>query len=106
MNKNEIQICGRIWTVEFSKEVHHEGRRGDTFKELQKIRINPTVHRELQAVTLVHEVLHAVADCVGIEDEKLTEEEFIKRMAPVLTHVLQMNDDIANLVCKLDSSER
>lgn len=86
-----INIAGREWQVVKGDGEHQEGRRGATFKELQEIRINPSIHPDLQQVTLIHEVLHACADFVGIEDEKLTEEDWIKRISPVLTQVLKDN---------------
>lgn len=88
-----VNICGRKWNVVSGDGEHQEGRRGATYKELQEIRINPSLHDDLKAITIVHEVLHACADFVGIEDEKLTEEEWIKRISPALTNVLQNNKE-------------
>ena len=87
-----LNIGGRTWNVVEGEHEHQEGRRGSTFKELQEIRINPSIHQELKEVTLVHEILHACADFIGIEDEKLDEEDWIKRISPVLTQVLKSND--------------
>jgi Zn-dependent peptidase ImmA (M78 family) len=89
--EKHIIIGGRLWTIKKDNSEHQEGRRGATFKELQEIRINPSIHPELQEVTLIHEILHACSDFVGIEDEKLTEEEWIKRIAPTLTQVIKQN---------------
>jgi len=88
----DINICGRIWRVVEDGTEHQEGRRGATYKELQLIRINPSLHQDLKDVTLVHELLHACADFVGIEEEKLTEEDWIKRIAPTFTNILKNNN--------------
>lgn len=93
-----IIIGGRLWTIKKDNSEHQEGRRGATFKELQEIRINPSLHPELQFCTLIHEMLHACADFVGIEDEKLTEEDWIKRIAPTLAQVIKQNSDLLKII--------
>lgn len=92
--KKTITICGRVWSVVPGEGEHQEGRRGATFKELQEIRINPSLHPDLKETTLIHEILHACADFVGVEDEKLSEEDWIKRISPVLTRVLKDNPNL------------
>ena len=89
--KEKIIIGGRIWKIILDNAEHQEGRRGATYKELQEIRINPSIHQDLQETTLIHEILHACADFVGIENEKLTEEEWIKRISPTLAQVIKQN---------------
>jgi len=53
-----------------------------------------TIDQEIpdQEETLLHELLHACCDFAGMEDdEKLTEEEFISRISPILYTVLTEN---------------
>lgn len=101
----KINIAGREWQVVKGDGEHQEGRRGATYKELQEIRINPSIHPDLQQVTLIHEVLHACADFVGIEDEKLTEEDWIKRISPILTQVLKDNPHLTTLEAALQDNK-
>ena len=101
--KEKIIIGGRIWSIIYDNAEHQEGRRGSTYKELQQIRINPSIHKDLQDTTLIHEILHACADFVGIEDEKLTEEEWIKRISPTLAQMIKQNPDLLKYKLKLNN---
>ena len=94
MKERLIKVCGKTWCIKRDAAQHQEDRRGCTYKELQEVRINPSLHPELQETTLIHEILHVCADHVGIEDEKLTEEDFIKRIAPTLTTIIKLNPDL------------
>ena len=90
MNKN-IKVGSSIYKVIEDEKEHQNDNRGSTFRELREIRINPSMSPDLKEITLLHEVLHACCDFVGIENEKLTEEEWIVRLAPILHQVLKEN---------------
>ena len=89
-----IKIGGRAWKIIFSDLQHQEGKRGSNYKELQEIHLNPSQHIELSEVTLIHEILHACCDFAGMEDEKMVEEQWVVRVAPILTQVLKDNPNI------------
>lgn len=87
-----IKVGTSLYKVIEDEGEHQDGRRGSTYKELREIRINPSLSPDLKEITLLHEILHACCDFVGIEDEKLTEEEWIVRISPILHQVLKENN--------------
>lgn len=62
------------------------------------IRINNILPKTEQEETLLHEVLHGCCAFVGIdtEKEKLSEEEWITRISPILFTVLKENPSLLN----------
>ena len=89
-----IRIGHTIWKVIDSPHEHQENRRGSTYKELREIHINDSIPKGLKDITLIHEILHACADIVGTGDEELTEEEWVKRIAPTLAGVIKENPEL------------
>ena len=64
-----------------------------TYPELRQIRIDENLGRQAIEVTFMHEILHACAEFVGMrdEEEKLTEEQWVDRIAATLHMVLVEN---------------
>jgi len=89
--KEEINICGNTWKIKIDSAEGQDDNNGSSYNLLQEIRIDPNIHHELKDSTLVHEILHACANFVGMDDAKLTEEEWVSRIAPTLTRVLKDN---------------
>lgn len=84
----------RYRITEDSSEIE-EGRCGVTYKQTARIRINPSLSADVRKETLLHEMLHAICSICGIDDEdRLTEEEWISRVSPILLMVLQENPDL------------
>ena len=67
------------------------GRRGGCFKEEQEIRISPHLAKDQKRITLLHEILHACVETAGCTDKKLTEEEWVERVSPILDMVMVDN---------------
>lgn len=100
---NQIDVCGRLWSIEFMSALSDSDNCGETDLEQQKIRINKNMHPDVQAETLVHEILHICLNFSGLQDgATLTEEELVSRIAPTLTIILQTNSDISNRIYKLN----
>ena len=87
----EVKVGCITYEVKEDSAQHQDDRRGATYKELSEIRINPHLSSKLKEITLLHEVLHACADFTGIESEKLTEEQWVVRISPILLTVLKEN---------------
>ncbi len=68
---------------------------GDFDGNQQVIRIDSRNARDEQADTLLHETLHACCHFAGIDvEEKLTEEDFVTRISPILHTVLKENHSL------------
>jgi hypothetical protein len=60
--------------------------------EKHQIRLSDTLCDEKKHEVFIHELLHVLCEFVGISDgEKLTEEQFVNRIAPILHTVLREN---------------
>ena len=87
------------WRVELDSLEHHDGCRGSTYLAARTIKIDPTNNPQQQRATFIHELLHVVAHYIGSKgnlEEKFSEEEWIERLAPVLTLILEENKHIFN----------
>lgn len=59
---SRVKICGQRYTVIQDSTVHEHGDfDGKVYPERQVIYISPDSHPENQFVTLLHEVIHAIA---------------------------------------------
>ena len=64
-----ITILGLPYTVELKECVAKgESLRGQIHFAEQRIVIDRTLPKEMQEVTLIHEILHAICDIQGIEE--------------------------------------
>jgi len=69
----KIKILSKEYTVHFEDPgLWSDGGMGRCYAPDQVIRINSAMHPDAQKSTLLHEILHAVADCCGLS---LTEQQ-------------------------------
>lgn len=72
-----------------------DGTVGVTYVSKTLIRYDSEQSPAMQRATVLHEVLHAVAHTVGIDDEvELTQEAVIGRIDGILLGVLRDNPDL------------
>ena len=76
------------WKVHMAPVVGDEDRRGVTYLERREIWLNPDMHETVIRETFIHELLHVCADFAGIDDEKLSEEQWVSRITPALHAVI------------------
>lgn len=80
------------------KEDHHandNGALGVTYKSSSVIDLSPAQSVDAKRYTLFHEIMHAVADHVGVKDEETMDEEtWISRVSPTLLDVLSTNQEL------------
>ena len=86
-----IHVGSVTYMVTEDKAETANGRRGGCFKEEQEIRINPSLGDDQKRITLLHEILHACIETAGCADKKLTEEEWVERVSPILDMVMVDN---------------
>jgi hypothetical protein len=67
---------------------------GTTAVDLLRIHLDPDRPHDAVAVTLLHELLHAIWYAAGRRGEKLAEEEAIRTLSPLLLDVLKANPDV------------
>lgn len=73
-------------------EVNEAGAFGEFNSKDMEIRIKYDLNKQQQAICFVHEVLHACAALAEMEEGvKLTEEEFVSRIAPWLAEYILNN---------------
>jgi len=88
-----VKIGMREYTIMYDDLEADNDRRGCTYPQKGIIRIDPNLPDALKQITIFHEIMHAVADYVGIDsDEKYTEEEFITHIAPTLLQTIKENN--------------
>lgn len=79
----------RVQQYPFLSDVEESGH---CVKDRGLIRIEENQPEDEKQETLLHEILHCCCGFAGIEDgEKLTEEQFISRVSPILHTVLVEN---------------
>ena len=86
-----IHVGSVTYIVTEDKAEIANGRRGGCFKEEQEIRISPSLGNDQKRITLLHEILHACIETAGCADKKLTEEEWVERVSPILDMVMVDN---------------
>lgn len=70
--------------------------RGETDHERQTIVVAPDLAPGRLAETLLHEVIHCITECAGINAElgAVEEEKIVRRVAPLLLDVIRRNPDL------------
>ncbi|MCR5617884.1 MAG: hypothetical protein K6F83_06315 [Clostridiales bacterium] len=69
MDKNYIDILGQRYLIRYVDCVNkEEPRKGEINFLTHEIRIDCTMPKDLQEQTLLHEVIHAIGDLLGIEE--------------------------------------
>ncbi len=68
-----IKVAGSIYQIKQSPELEQEGLLGEVNFNNQQIRINPNYSKEVQELTLLHEIVHVVNYTynVGLEEEQV-----------------------------------
>lgn len=97
----EVRVGPVVYKVVLDHEkLRHEEHRNSSFswgftdKISGEILLDPDVNTDRQKQSLVHELLHAVADFAATCDQRLSEEDWITRMAPALLDTLQRNPEL------------
>ena len=96
---NKIKLGVDEWKVEFDRLEGSENRRASTVPEHRIVKIDPNTNPQQQRAAFIHELLHVAAMYTGGRnrpDDKFNEEEWIERLAPVLTLILEENKHIFN----------
>ena len=93
-----IKIGAKSYHVKLEDALSDERECGHCVFEHLLIRVNKALPDTERDETLLHEILHACCNFVGIaENASLTEEEFVTRVSPILFTVLRENDHSFNL---------
>jgi Zn-dependent peptidase ImmA (M78 family) len=91
----KILIGQNLYTVSDDFHAVDDGALGITYKNRSLIEISSQQSPDTRRYTLFHELMHAVADHVGVQDEeKLDEESWISRISPTLLDVLSTNEGL------------
>ena len=85
-----IKIGSNRIEVILTKEVNEANDDGEFNPRTRTININEGLHEDEQGTVFVHEVLHACCHLAEIEG-KLSEEEFVSRVAPWLREFIVQN---------------
>lgn len=97
-----IKVGPYYYTVVASKvaisevrHIAHDNRTGETDFDNQRITVDPALALDTFAETLLHEVMHAIQNTVGIDPkDKVMAHEMIYRTGPTLLGVLRDNPDL------------
>lgn len=101
----EIRVGQTIYTVRREQFEGEAGNNGATYTDSSQIIIAPLISDGVYRTTLLHEVMHTCANFAGIENkDKLTEEEFITRIAPVFLMVLADNPELVAELLKHETA--
>jgi len=87
---SRLKVGSLYYDVLYDDIERENGASGATYSDKLEIRISPDLPKERQDEIFMHELLHACCDFVKIEG-KLTEEQFVSRIAPILCTVLKEN---------------
>lgn len=91
MIPESVKIGSTNWQVVIDPSLFDRGRRGECEFDRHRILISEHSNDKQREITFIHELLHAIGHMVGITDEKMTDEQFITRIAPFLHTVLTEN---------------
>ena len=87
MESRELNILGVIYIVKEVDTVNKANpRRGEINYLTNEIRIDKNMPKSLKEQVLMHEILHAVFDLLGL-DELAEDEEKVQSIATALHHV-------------------
>jgi hypothetical protein len=92
MIPESIKIGAKTLQVRVQHYLSDDGELGNCLPNQGLIRIENLQPEDEKEETLLHEILHCCCSFAGIQDdEKLTEEELISRISPILYTVLKEN---------------
>jgi len=87
-----ITIGNQDWIIKPDVTERESGNDGSNYRGSQIISYDPHLHIQQQELAILHEILHACGSFAGMEDkDKLTEEEWVTRVTPILLAVLEKN---------------
>lgn len=90
-----IRVGPYTFTIKVFPEIIETGAYGDTHVSKTAIRYSPELSPAMERATILHEVLHATAHSVGIDDTvELNQETLIQRIDGALLAVLRDNPDL------------
>lgn len=91
----DIRVGSLTYSVRNEATEYENGHCGATYHQLSQINIAPMLSDGEYRSTLLHEVMHACAHFVGIDqEEKLDEEQWISKFSPTLLMVLRDNPQL------------
>lgn len=90
-----VRVGPYTFTITVFPEIIETGAYGDTHVSKTAIRYSPDLSPAMERATILHEVLHATAHSVGIDDTaELNQETWIQRIDGALLAVLCDNPDL------------
>lgn len=93
-----ISVAGMTYTIVYGdKMIQNEDKCGECHNQTGSIRIAVGMGEDMTVNTVIHEVLHAIYHCYGIED-KDEEERVVNTMATGLFQVLKDNKNLFNFI--------
>lgn len=85
-----VDIDGIVWKVIMDETIDNNG---ETNANQLTIKIDPSINRHRQEITLMHELLHAILDMAGSqEDEKFDEEQIAHRLSRPILYLFEKNN--------------
>lgn len=95
-----LRICGQDVRVDYLDPGQWTNGMGRASIKEGVITINSTMRDDLQHGTLLHEVLHYIADSNGLMQCKLDEEHTVSTLACALHAFLRDNRGIVKEICE------
>jgi hypothetical protein len=102
MRPQRIRILGKPWRVEWRERIEEDGMPcyGLTTADRQLIEIEDGMVLETEQEVLIHELLHATMESMGIDDQ---DEKLVTQLAKGLLAVIKDN---ASLITYLRARKR
>lgn len=96
-----LRICGQGVRVDFCDPGQWNNGMGRASIKDGVISINSTMREDIQHGTLIHEILHFIADTNGLMQCKMNEEHTIAVLACAL-HAAMRDNHIFKEICDID----
>jgi len=87
----KLKVGAKTYKIRYDDLIIDDGDVGSTHHSNGIIRIASNQTETEKEITLLHEILHTCCNFVGIKG-KLTEEEFVTKLSPILHTVLKENN--------------
>ena len=89
-----IKVGPHVYSVTRPTKAQMKGDLGGCECNLLQITVQQRLKKSKAKEILVHELLHACTHPSFLGDEKMTDEDFVTAVAPVLLQVIQENPDL------------